>query len=689
MKKINHWFLILLIYHITNVLEVSAQVPCKSENLTEYLEIVRTEKEEFRLKSAADCITKLAPSKETAQVLMNRLDHTLREARNLKPDDNSFSQAEIVAGIAEALYVMKNKEGYKMIEDYFIHANWNTWRDQWFFEGIATHGYYRSELTETFYLAINRLPATAGNHLSRACSVFHRIGDSWVVRDEPRFIYGVLSALSRLELEKRIPKENYVKKSCEETLLSQLLDEKMRRGFLTSFQEKLSVDEGRILDRFLTKIARPHEADIVGQFSKAFFSIPWKEKLSIWQKNNSEIPCETFHGESYVTHADDLWCSLCSLKEGTLEKTYYFYPDMKGKTCTLQKIRFTYPSASKETLKTLTNELAEKMGPGSPVPRAHDFGSAYWEGIFFWNWQGREVYDFFNNDDARTGKGLPKVEILAREEELISVMKQEEMAEKAILKGKEQREKIKEERLYIDISKSLPNITWPRKKVSDPEIQYSLLLELLSKMAPNGPDRAVQLYLADRLAFELGWEVNIKKLHDWEKKRQALLAYGVIYSPGHEGLDYNQVFLKKIIEEGLQGYWAEEAFLYWQLMGWVGWDEKKFCEETDMFKMVISKGEDFLKKNSASHIRKEILLSLAQAHETGWSLSLASPKDGYAEAKNYQAEASEHRSKAILYYEQFMQEYPDSKETVISRAKLKRLRLGIDTNSRKFYCIFN
>ncbi len=98
MKKINHWILIFLICLIANGLEVSAQVPCKSENLTEYLETIRTEKEVFRLKSAANCIAKLAPSKETAQVLISRLEQTFQETKSLRQDDSAFDQVYICHG---------------------------------------------------------------------------------------------------------------------------------------------------------------------------------------------------------------------------------------------------------------------------------------------------------------------------------------------------------------------------------------------------------------------------------------------------------------------------------------------------------------------------------------------------------------------------------------------------------------
>lgn len=397
--------LISIIFLMVGSIQVSAQISCIQKELPNYFVTIRNGTDAYKVKGAAECVAKLAPSEDTAQVLINRLDRTLQETLSLKPDDSAFDQGRIAAALAEALDIMKNKEGYKKIEEYFANIDWNIPRDLWFFDSIAAHGAQRSELTETFYLALTRMPASAGSPFSRACSMFHRMSDTWIVRDEPRFIHGILSALSRIEheakelmkkyekhedLKKEIKNRSlYLKETCEETLLSQLLDEKMRLGFLKSFHDKLSADERRILDSFLVKIAPPPEKDVVDQLTEAFFSVPWKEELSGWQKGNPEISCETFRGEGFVTHADDLWCSLCSTKTGPLEKRFYFYPDVAGKACTLQKVRFSYSTTAKETLKAVSKRLTTQMGPGKPKPEVHDFGSGFWEDISFWNWEHR------------------------------------------------------------------------------------------------------------------------------------------------------------------------------------------------------------------------------------------------------------------------------------------------------------
>ncbi len=96
------------------------------------------------------------------------------------------------------------------------------------------------------------------------------------------------------------------------------------------------------------------------------------------------------------------------------------------------------------------------------------------------------------------------------------------------------------------------------------------------------------------------------------------------------------------------------------------------------------RGEEFLGQNPDSHVRSKIILAIAEAHETGWSLSLASPEDAYVDNARYKSDAESHRKQSIAYYERVIKENP---KAVMIREKLKRLRLKLDTNSRAYYYI--
>jgi hypothetical protein len=678
--------LLIAILWLTSDIQVSAQVTCEPDKFSHYINIIESGKEGHRVKLAATCAAKLNPSEKTKEVLISRLDQTLKEVHKLKPDSYSpLNHAEIVMALTDALFSLKNTTGYKKIEEYFNRADWNTRRDQEFFDAIAARGYHRPELTETFFIGLTKIPASGGSVLGRACSMFHRMNDRWVVRNAPQFIYGVVSAISRLEQEKNVTHiTTYNKKTCEETLLSQLLDERMREAFLTTYLDKLTSNERQILNHFLNRITPPPDEEVVRQIVAAFLSIPWKIEFPIWQKDNPKSVCKGFHGESFVTDADDLWCTACSSQRSSFQTQFYFYPGAEGKACILQKIRFSYPTTSQNALILLTKQLSGHMGSATSLSKVHDFGSAYWEDVSFWNWQEKEVYVFKNKFEAFTGKGLPLIELLAREQDLVFAMGQEEKIEKAIKKENENREMAKKERLYQDIAKSSPSLISRLREAVNPETHYDILLELLAKIPQKGSERSAYLYLAEQLAEEIASSARFGKLKDWEKKKQVLLGHGIVYAPTHyEEINYNHIFLNRIIEEELSGYWAEEAFMGLLIKGC----EDVFGAGIDLFKKIIVQGEDFLKRNPKSHIRQRLLFSLAQAHETGWSLSLASPQDIYVELQNYQADAPYHHEKAILYYKQLISEYPERNEGVLASGKLRHLQLGVDTNSRKFYCI--
>ena len=671
--------------------ESVAQSSCNPEGLATYLKEIQTEIMEYQVKQAAHCAVKLAPSKETARILMSRLLQTLQETGALRPKIGPTNQAVIVAALAEALHRLKIDDGYDKLADYFYSADWNTWRDQWFFDRVAAHTFTRPEMTGTFLRALTRMPASAGTILGTACTVFNRISDDFVIRDDPNFIQGVLSALTRLEQGRKVPNRKAAISMCEKTLLSQLLKVKMREAFLASYLDKLTPDQQRILDRFMTRIDSSRDGDekLMERLAKDFFAVPWGMESSSWEKSRPEVYCRPFEGNSFETNADDRWCVACSSKTEGIRRRFYFYPDDKGKACTLQKLRFSYPSASQTVLATLGRRLAERMGPGTPPTEIHGFGTFFWEDISSWSWGAKEIYAFRNIQAAGAGEGLPLVEILARDNDLISAIQLEKATQQAISAKRKQRNVAKKERLYRDVAKSLPDLVQRLEKNDDPEIKFSVLVELLPKIEEKGPNRLVQLYLADRLAGKLGEAGYTGRLSDWNAKQRVLSRHGAEYFQMRlMNVIYNHVFLKKIIDEIPTGYWGEEASLDWTLMGT---DEFGYCSNgpKELFQSVITRGGDFMNKYPKSHLRKEVLGVLAQAHETGWSLSMASPNDEYVRAKAYQADAPDHLQKSIAYYERVLQEYPHSPEGALYRDKLKRLRLGLDTNSRKFFCIYD
>jgi hypothetical protein len=192
---------------------------------------------------------------------------TLQAIRRLPQRWSPFYASEIAAKLAESLYTLKISEGYEKIVAYFASADWNNSRDQEFFRKIDSLSKYKSEIIEAYYLALIRLPPNEGFTLGGACSMFHRRRGLFGDRDEPRFVGGVLSAVTRIEQEKaNFFGKDVTRHNCETTLVSQLLDDRLREAFLTSLLDQLSRDERRTLDPFLAAITPP-VADVIAQFS--------------------------------------------------------------------------------------------------------------------------------------------------------------------------------------------------------------------------------------------------------------------------------------------------------------------------------------------------------------------------------------------------------------------------------------
>ena len=133
--------------------------------------------------------------------------------------------------------------------------------------------------------------------------------------------------------------------------------------------------------------------------------------------------------------------------------------------------------------------------------------------------------------------------------------------------------------------------------------------------------------------------------------------------------------------------WGEEAFL--ALLS-RGWDTHVACRDgSDRFRLVIANSDAFLRANRETPLRAQVLLLLAQAYETWWSLSLASDRDEYADRRNYQSGALRARRNAIATYDELLQRYGRSQQADFARLALPRLSLGIDTGQRRFFCVYD
>jgi len=226
---------------------------------------------------------------------------------------------------------------------------------------------------------------------------------------------------------------------------------------------------------------------------------------------------------------------------------------------------------------------------------------------------------------------------------------------------------------------------------------HGALERLLTAAKTSPPDRQpLMLWAADRLAQRLPSVIaDDKSLNaDWTEWQRELAAYGVSYGPSADEdgpLAYTGGLLKRIWADYGQTDWGERAFLVLQSHGW---DIQSACAAgSDQFRAVIQQGLPFLEQHPYSPYQLDVQLTVAQAYETWWSLSRAqAPAEDddseYVDPQKYQEGAEEARQKAIALYERLLQTAPQSDHAAYARRVLPRLKLGIDTGQRRFYCFY-
>jgi hypothetical protein len=119
------------------------------------------------------------------------------------------------------------------------------------------------------------------------------------------------------------------------------------------------------------------------------------------------------------------------------------------------------------------------------------------------------------------------------------------------------------------------------------------------------------------------------------------------------------------------------------------------CKGPNCFREVIRQGDMFLRTYPESRFRKEQTYHLALAYETWWSLSQAQRGDPTAEGAPSlvvvsdpidRASGEAARKRAIELYQELISIAPESPEARAGQLQLPRLKLGLDTGERTFFC---
>jgi hypothetical protein len=137
--------------------------------------------------------------------------------------------------------------------------------------------------------------------------------------------------------------------------------------------------------------------------------------------------------------------------------------------------------------------------------------------------------------------------------------------------------------------------------------------------------------------------------------------------------------------------WTEAAFLERTNIGWEA--PCDICGSqpfgADQWRAILEHGERFLEVYPNSVIAPAVTLSLAQAHETAWSLSKTRKGDDYVDPDLYRVEAPQHRAQAIALYTQLLATRPGDPAYAPIRARLARLQIDVDTSYHRYWCVWD
>jgi hypothetical protein len=433
-----------------------------------------------------------------------------------------------------------------------------------------------------------------------------------------------------------------------------------------------------------------------------FNSVAWRQPLPEWQKSHPQAVCRSSQSDAYWANADEQWTHRCTrpaIGGLSLEWSFYAFDSTEPIETRLEMFRGQIELPNRidlmQAFQSLAARLKSRLGAGQAATNLHEFGAAFWRDPWRWNAAESEVYLYHREED-----GDLLLYLFARHRSLLGAMAEDDRLNQSawdpagVLRAEYHRQ------LAETLRSSFPNLAMAlnddpaddalRKDADSPRVVADTLLLLLQAAEQTTDAQQAPLLLAaDELAAKLGTTNDLDD-PEWREQRQAWVRHGMNYEWNQLGASwvYQRDLLRRVWKETPGGTWGEWAFL--QLLA-AGWDTSGACAEgTDSFRKVIEQGEPFLKNAPRSAHAMEVRLALAQAHETWWSLSQASPeRDDYADAAQYQDGSAVARERAIALYEEIMRNAAAGPQAEKARRQLPRLKLGIDTNQRQYFCIYD
>jgi hypothetical protein len=366
--------------------------------------------------------------------------------------------------------------------------------------------------------------------------------------------------------------------------------------------------------------------------------------------------------------------------------TYLLHEDGEP---TLERARWSFPRTELDAKEVraiydaVVDTLTHLLGPPTPSQISR-FGSVSWG----------EKWDFPRADGVITtywvGNSVPTFVIELRSTGLRSALSGEEDFDESVEAAQDpqplRREVVEALRArWPGLARALGTMG---SSIGDAP-QWREALAHVQRGRPDGEvDHDLVHFAADLWMLGFSFESLADTLVTQEFKSMRDL--GIRLEPGYDPeFCYRGSLLDSLVVRAGTNRWTDQALLRFQEMGW---DRTCDCRGdfpgSNQFRPVIERGEAFLKDHPNSAVWNAVALTVAQAHETAWSLAMGRCVTGDIgwDWKNYVLEAPRHRERAIELYEKLLRQPPAIPALRSANRRLQRLRLNVDTNYHRYWC---
>jgi len=400
----------------------------------------------------------------------------------------------------------------------------------------------------------------------------------------------------------------------------------------------------------------------------------------------------------------------CSASLAGVVVEFFYYPtDGERPAIVLRRTDFRLtdpdPALNASVEQLLKDGLTRRYGVGAVPDGLFEIGVQKPNPGLSWRVGGVTIFLHRNRDYVKPGGIRTGVQLIAVRREVLELRAEEQNVAAALGSSTALSRPV----LTADLKKDLGDLYLPPRAAQPAteaersraeRVTRVALLRLLAHTCEGDRNhRAAVLFAADDLTVRLGSllisrsiqngaEILVEAPNGANVRRQ-LAHYGIAFTgPGHYSgdLEYDRRLLERAWKEFPDTSWGQHAFLMTQRLSCTG--EARFgCPGPNCFREVARQGEEFLRDYPETSLRKEQMYHLALAYETWWSLSKAAPDDPTAaDASVGKTDAEAARKRALGLYEELERIAPESAEARAGRLRMTRLKLGLDTGERSFFC---